>query len=693
MSLRLVTLGSVRCFREGSEVAHLVRQPLRCAVLVHLGVEGEVTRESLTTLLWPERDPDRARHALNQKLYQLRRDMGDEWLESQTERMRVTSALRVDVHEFERAVERDELEEAMELYGGRFLADFHVPGSAGFDHWADRQRFRLVRLHRKARRTFIDRRVADGDVDRAIAHARRWVELEPMEDEAHHRLIELLAESGDRSDAIRQYESYQRMLAQEELTPLEQTVELIERVRGGARQPESPGTARKPASREGGSEREAPKEVDPAPTGAEDDAREVDAAPPFTSPGRRIAIGDSLNVALVLEGSVRQEDGGLRVAAQLIDVENDSHLVSRTFDREVGRMLALQEELAASIVEALRVRVPGLARERPSLGGTNDSRAYERFLRGRYQRQKGTRGAVREAVQHLDSAVTLDPDYALAHAELAQAYVRAAERGDLPRAETLETARSAANRAIALAPSLAAGHAALARVERDLWNWSAAERSVRRAIELQPGNASAHASYSGVLLVSGRVEEAVDEAARAAELEPLSAAALKSYAEALRAAGRYEEAVRTHRRSLELEPTLRRQSLAKTYIEMGRYDAALAEFNAAADAGAPRFPAVQLLWAAYTHAGAGNGERARALLRRFESRQPRRSGEYRVAATHMALGDRDRAPSHLETHVGETRRRAWRQLPWDPVWDPVRDDPRFARILERMNLPVGPAAP
>lgn len=773
MDLHLLTLGAVRCFRDGDEIAGLPRQRLRCAVLVHLAVEGEATRERLTTMLWPERDAERARHALNQKLYELRQVLGDDWLDSGTEPIRVTPALRVDVQEFERAVERGDVESALELYDGPFLTDFHVSGSAHFDHWADRHRFRLARLHRKACRAFIDRAVERGERAAAIRAASRWTELDPLEDEAHHRLIALLAGAGDRTGAIRQYESYERLLEHEELEPLDHTRELIERVRTSTAEPgvearsdrEAAAPAREPtglaatgggadavagAAAVGSSSRSWRRIAGAAAvalllagaawwtvrqSGADvaTPARSI-AVLPFVSfsadadadrylsdgiaeelihtlaqvEDLRVAsrtsalrfrerdlairtIGDSLNVALVLEGSVRQDGDRLRVTAQLIDVANGYHLLSRTFDRRIGEALSLQEDIAVAIVDALRIRLPGSERERLSLGGTTDARAYELLLRGRYQLQQGTRTAVRNAVAHFDSALARDPEYAQGHIELARAYIRAAERADLPRIETLRRARSAAERAITLAPTLASGHAALAEAELNLWNWAAAERAARLAIQLQPNDAVARATIAEVLLAQGRTEEAVQQAARAAELEPLSAATHESYAETLRAARRFEEALRAHRRSLELNPELRRQSLAKTYIELSMHDEALAQFTAAADAGAPRFPEAELLWTAYTHARAGNLAQARALLRRFQRRQPPQSGtEYLLAATHLALGDRDRALGMLETHVGESRQRAWRQLPWDPIWDAVREDARFRSVLRRMGLATEP---
>ncbi|MBI4420571.1 MAG: hypothetical protein HY560_07065 [Gemmatimonadetes bacterium] len=757
MQLRLVTLGAVRCFRDGTELGELPAQRLRCAVLVYLATERETTRESLTALLWPDRDSDRARHAFNQKLYELRQVLGDEWLESQGERLRVAPVLQVDARDFEIAAERGALEEALSLYQGAFLAGFYLPESVEFDHWVDRHRARLARAYRKVCGDFIDQCVTRGDVERAIAEARRWVELEPAEDTAQHRLIELLAASGNRAEAIRQYESYERALKADDLEPLEHTRGLIERVRQSSAAP--PSAAVPPVQR--------PESGPPAPPVATAPARALPrwrrrqvtfaataaalllagagwwtahryvrapstpprsiAVLPFlnlsTDPGAsehlsdgiaedlitalsqtdslHVAartssfrfrhkdlsvptIGDSLHVALLLEGSVRQEGTRLRVTAQLIKTSDGYHLWSQTFDRELKDVLSVQEELANAIVDALRIRLAGPDRTRLAVGGTRNTRAYQLFLRGRHLLQKATRAAVMQSFVYLDSAVAQDPGYALAHAALAEAYALAATR-DLPRREALDTARSLAQRAIRLTPRLSDAHAALGRVELERWNWSEAEREARLAIQLDPKNSSAHATYTRVLMVQGRTDEAVREGALAVELEPLSAAAAENYAQALRAARQFPRAVEMYRKAIELEPNLGRQNLAKAYIELGHYDSALAQFRAAVTAGAPHLPMIELLWSAYTNARAGQGERARAVLREFEGAPLQGQSIYLQAATYLALGDKEQAFQLLERGVRNRSQAAWRQLPWDPIWDPIRQEPRFHRILLQLK--------
>jgi DNA-binding SARP family transcriptional activator/TolB-like protein len=200
---------------------------------VYLGVEGEATRDQVTGLLWPEKDPDKARHALSQALYEIRRACGSECLESHGEWIRTSSHLTIDAAQFRALAEAGSHDQALELYGGTFLAGASLVQNADYEHWVERTQARLRRLHRLSRKAHLQDLLNEGDVSGALAIARRWVELEPLDDEAQHHFIQLLAASGRRSEAIHQFESFQRVLMDDDLEPLDETRELIDRIRGG----------------------------------------------------------------------------------------------------------------------------------------------------------------------------------------------------------------------------------------------------------------------------------------------------------------------------------------------------------------------------------------------------------------------------------------------------------------------------
>jgi len=254
--IEIQTLGRFAISVHGHEQTRILAQPTRAAVLLYVAVEHETTREALETVIWGDSSPDHARHALNQTLYRLRKDLGGDWLVSEGDRLTTTGQLRIDAREFESAVRAEQWERALELYRGGFLEGSNLLDCIAFQQWMDGCRTRLGRRHRQASRARIAELRAAGRRERALRVASDWVGKDALEDEAHHLLIELLAECGHRSEALGQYERYRSILAVDDLDPLEATEALVMRIRDG---PLQPGT-NAPASTD--DEREAPPDRD-----------------------------------------------------------------------------------------------------------------------------------------------------------------------------------------------------------------------------------------------------------------------------------------------------------------------------------------------------------------------------------------------------------------------------------------------
>jgi len=233
MSIRLVTLGQLSVYRDGAKESSILSWRRRLAILAYMGVEREATRDQLTVLFWPEKNLDRARHSLSQALYEIRQACGAECLLSRGNQVRASPDLVVDAAEFRSLAESGDHQEALKHYGGLFLSGVHLAGTPEFEHWVERTQARLRRLHRVSRDTVIREHMAHDRLDAALPVARRWVELEPFEDEAQHRFIELLSLEGRRSEALQQYETFERSLAQQDLEPLEETRILVEGIRTG----------------------------------------------------------------------------------------------------------------------------------------------------------------------------------------------------------------------------------------------------------------------------------------------------------------------------------------------------------------------------------------------------------------------------------------------------------------------------
>src|SRR5688572_22350901 len=213
MAIQIVTFGGLRAVDDhNGELDWLLGQHSRAALLVYLAVERRVSREALTTVFWPESDAENARHALRQSLYQLRKAVGAEWIDSRAHELVVTDDVRTDAHAFVDALDRGDTASGVALYRGPFLDGIHLVDLQPWESWVDARRAQYARAFRKACRELLEARRAAGDVAGTIEVAERWADREPTDDEAQHRLIETLAAAGERAEAIRQYETYARRM-------------------------------------------------------------------------------------------------------------------------------------------------------------------------------------------------------------------------------------------------------------------------------------------------------------------------------------------------------------------------------------------------------------------------------------------------------------------------------------------------
>ena len=232
MAIQLVTLGGLHVVDDGNDLERLLAQHSRAALFVYLAVERRVSRESLTAVFWPESDTENARHALRQSLYQLRKAVGgSELIDSRAHELVISDEVQVDAQAFTTAVERGDAASAVRLYRGPFLDGVHLVDLKSWETWVDSRRAQYSRAFRKACRDLLEQRSAGRDLAGAIEVAELWTARDPSDDEAQHRLIESLATAGERAEAIRQYETYERMLEPDGVEPREETRALVERLR------------------------------------------------------------------------------------------------------------------------------------------------------------------------------------------------------------------------------------------------------------------------------------------------------------------------------------------------------------------------------------------------------------------------------------------------------------------------------
>src|SRR5437870_5932528 len=266
-------------------------------------------------------------------------------------------------------------------------------------------------------------------------------------------------------------------------------------------------------------------------------------------------IGEKLGVATLLEGTVRKQGERVRIVAELINAADGIELWTRTFDRELKDIFAVQEEIATAVASSLKVTLLGLDERSPATPATKNTEAHNAYLLGHYYFQRRNLEDYRKAVASFDQAIRLDPDYALAYAERSEAFTLI---GDLSgQGKTAwPKAREDAEKAVAIAPTLAEAHAALGWVRFfAVWKFAEGLSELRRAKELSPANPTANDLLARVIVYLGRLDDAEKQARQAVELDPLASAPQNNLARVLWYEGKLDEADAAARKSAELQPS------------------------------------------------------------------------------------------------------------------------------------------
>jgi tetratricopeptide (TPR) repeat protein len=396
-------------------------------------------------------------------------------------------------------------------------------------------------------------------------------------------------------------------------------------------------------------------------------------------------IAQELGVAHVLEGSVRREGDKVRITAQLIDAAADHHLWSRSYDREVGNVLGVQDEIARDVGEALEVELAG-AKGALATRGTRDLEAYELYRRGRFFWGKRTKEGHELAVQYYQKAIERDSTYSEPYAGLADVYLTAYQfnLSTAPEAEIYSRLKWAAERALALDDRSANAHTSFAIA---LWwqrNWPGAERELLRAIDLNPGHVTARNWYGLLLSGMGRVEEARQQTARSVELDPFALIPVLNHAWVCYIARDYDATIEYANKAMELNDAWpgAYSIVSMAYAHKGMDSAAMRAASKAVELGG-RQVSQSLANLAYVHARAGRRAEAEQALARAKV-DPWEG--FAIARAYTALGKPDSAFAWLERSSWKWPHRALRA---DPALDPLRSDPRFSRLSLRVEREMG----
>jgi len=394
-------------------------------------------------------------------------------------------------------------------------------------------------------------------------------------------------------------------------------------------------------------------------------------------------IGRRLGVATVLEGSVRKSGSRFRITAQLINAADGYHMWSETYDRELDDIFAIQDEISSSVAKALEVRLLDRDTDPQFVGGTLNTDAFQAYLLGVHYRNLGDHeDTLYSAIEAFQHAVDLDPEYAKAYVGLADAWNHMSNNSFVLYEEGNTNMEIAVTRALELAPRLAEAHLALGHLrffhKQDLHG---AYEAFNTALELNPGNVEVQLEYARINCYQGHYEEGIAAARRALELDPVSLIANHLLGHILYFSRRYEEAIPALRHTLQMEPRYPKPHyfIAMSLFWLGQPDAAWEEIQ--------QEPLDWMRWAASAVILQRLGREQEAMLNLAEiaKKEDQECATIQRADIYAQWGDVELAFRNLDLAVGYGDP-GLAQLFVDPFLDPIRDDPRFVALMEKLGF-------
>jgi TolB-like protein/Tfp pilus assembly protein PilF len=406
-------------------------------------------------------------------------------------------------------------------------------------------------------------------------------------------------------------------------------------------------------------------------------------------------VANQLGVMNILEGSVQKANDQVRVNVQLINAMTNAHLWAEIYDRKLSDIFAVQSDIAKTVADTLQAKLTGSEKQMMAAQPTNDTTAYELYHKGRSLWGKRTGDNIPKAIAFFEQAIARDPNYALAYAGLASAYILSPFYTGADRREAGSKAKEAALKALRLDPNVAEAHAALGKVlffsEIDL---AGATREYKRAIELKPNDADAHHWFSNDSLAAlGQFDEAIAEGKRSVELDPLSIVINADLGETFFYAHRFDESVAQLRKTLEIDPTsfYAHYNLGIALQAKGDLSGAITEYEKAKQLSDN--PAVATFWA-QAKAHAGDKDAARRMLSELdEISKHREVVGYLRALLYLSLNNKDEALRWLEQGYEE---RDGSNICWinvDPLLDSLHSDPRFEALVQKVIAPKSEPKP
>ena len=400
-----------------------------------------------------------------------------------------------------------------------------------------------------------------------------------------------------------------------------------------------------------------------------------------------LAIGRKLCVRAVLTGRIWQRANKLRLHVDLLDTANGEEIWGDQYDSDLTELFAVQDSISREVSRKLRLRMTGEAENRLVKRYTENIEAYQLYVRARRWCEKRSAEGFRRGVEYLSQAIQMDPDYAPAHAELAQCISVPCYYGSVDPKVAYPKARASALRALDIDPDLAEGHAALAHILHTYdWNWTASEKGFVRAIELNPNYATAHYHYSYLLAELTRFDEAIHEASEALSRDPVSGLLNAALAFVLLLAREYDRCIKQALTAIEVDPnmTLSYVVLGTAYEQKGQHAAAIENYQKGIALGG--MLAFQKAFIGHIYGNSGDRAKACEILHELEELS-RTAYIPSIASVFVyeGVGEQDRAIKALE-RACENRETTLVLLKTWPYFDPIRTDPRFQDVERRVGL-------
>jgi len=406
-----------------------------------------------------------------------------------------------------------------------------------------------------------------------------------------------------------------------------------------------------------------------------------------------VQAGREQRVDAVVDGQIQRSGDKIRVTVRLVRVHDEATLWTNQFDEKMTDIFQVEDSISERVAGVLALQLTGEEKERLTKHYTDDAEAYQLYLIGRYHVNRLTDDGFIKGLDYFQRAVEKDPNFALAHAGMADAYNSLGGFNVRPPKEVFPKARAAALTALNLDHLMTQAHTELAMVDLTFdWDWPAAEREFKQAIEINPSDPDAHYYYSYYLAFTGQFDSALMEIRRAQELDPVSLVKLTGLAQILLIARRYDESIVECRRALDMDPNLGFAHwllglayMYKAYTNQGSYDAAILELQKSVplSADSPDEPASlgQAL------ALSGKKSEARAILDELNRQAQRKYvSPGTLANLYWLLGEKDRAFA-LFDKAFEDHDNMMVLLKVEPMFDPLRSDPRFDNLVKRLRFP------